>query len=139
MTSTRRAAERWVATWRAGWEARDPEPIVALYARHATFSSQPFREPYRGPEGVRAYVARAFAEEAEPRVWMSEPLVDDDRAAIPWWATLVEDGAETTLAGTSVLRFDEDGLVVEQWDAWNAVPGRRTPPTDWSPFAERDT
>lgn len=135
MDETRAAAERWAATWRRAWEAHDPEPIVALYAPRSTFSSEPFREPYPGREGVREYVTRTFAEERGPRVWMSDPIVDGSRAAISWWASLVEDGTPTTLAGTSVLRFDTDGLVTEQWDAWNVLPARRAPPSGWSPFA----
>jgi ketosteroid isomerase-like protein len=126
--SPREAARRWADTWRAAWEALDPDPIVALYAADAVFSTEPFREPYRGPAGVRSYVERVFAEEASPRVWTSEPIVEGNRASVSWWAALLEEGIETTLAGTSVLRFDADGLVASQWDSWNAAPGRRDPP-----------
>ena len=139
MAASRAAAKRWAATWREAWEAGDADAVVPLYGRHAILSTEPYREPYRGREGVRAYVARVFGEESETRVWMSEPIVDGERAAISWWASLVEDGAPATLAGTSVLRFDADGLVIEQWDAWNAAPQRHEPPIDWSPFAQRDT
>jgi len=134
----RDAARRWAETWRTAWEALDLDPIVALYASDATFSTEPFREPYRGPEGVRAYVERVFGEEEAPRVRTSEPIVDGDRAAISWWASLQEDGAEVTLAGTSVLRFDAERLVVEQWDAWNAADGRRDPAPAGTPFANSD-
>lgn len=59
------------------------------------------------------------------------PMVDGDRASVRWWAALREAGEEATLAGTSVLRFNPDGLVVEQWDAWHLVPGRTDPPEGW--------
>jgi ketosteroid isomerase-like protein len=131
------AAARWAATWRNAWEAGDPEPIVALYAPHATFSTQAFREPCRGPDGVRNYVTRTLSEEEDQRVWMSEPIVEGDRASISWWASLREEGADATVAGTSVLRFDAVGLVVEQWDAWNVLDARAEPPATWSPFAAR--
>jgi SnoaL-like domain len=133
----RAAAARWARTWTEAWEALEVEPIVALYAPDATFSTEPFREAYRGPAGVREYVTRAFGEEESPRVWVSEPIVDGDRASISWWAALREDDADATLAGTSVLRFDAAGLVIEQWDAWNGLDGRRAPPASWSPFADR--
>ena len=136
MTDVRAAAERWARTWTEAWAALDVEPIVALYAPDATFSTEPFREAYRGHEGVRDYVTRTFGQEESPRVWISRPIVEGDRAAISWWASLREDEADATLAGTSVLRYDADGLVVEQWDTWNALPDRRAPPSDWSPFAE---
>jgi hypothetical protein len=68
------------------------------------------------------------------RVWVGEPIVQGDRASISWWASLREDGADTTLADTSVLRFDGEGRVIGQWDAWNRLTERREPPA-WSPFA----
>lgn len=131
-------AVRWARTWTDAWEALDVEAIVALYAEDCVFSSQPFREPYRGRAGVREYVTAAFASEANPRVWVSSPIVDDRRASISWWCALREDGEDATLAGTSVIRFDADDLVAEQWDAWNVLDQRREPPTIWSPFADRD-
>ncbi len=125
------AARRWASTWQRAWEALEVGPIVALYADAAVFSSAPFRTPYRGPAGVRAYVAAAFAEEAEVRCRFGEPLVEADRAAVEWWASLVENGAEITLVGTSLLRFDAEGLVIEQRDTWNQASGRKEPPDGW--------
>jgi hypothetical protein len=137
MSDCRVAAARWAHAWKYAWEALDPEPIVALYAADAVFSSQPFREAYRGPSGVRSYVERVFGEEEDVRVRMSTPVVDGDRASVSWWASLREAGEGVTLAGTSVLRFDAEGLVLEQWDAWNAVQELRTPGAmPGTPFAE---
>jgi SnoaL-like protein len=125
------AARRWADTWKSAWEAKDTEVIVALYGVDVVFSTQPFRTPHLRRAGVREYVSQAFAEEDEPRVWVGEPVVDGNRAAIEWWAAVTENGVETTLAGTSVLRFDDDGLVVEQRDTWNQADGRREPPDTW--------
>jgi ketosteroid isomerase-like protein len=127
----REPARRWASTWKSAWEAKDTEAIVALYAPDAVFSTQPFRTPHLRRAGVREYVSQAFAEEDAPRVWMGDPVVDGNRAAIEWWAAVTENGVETTLAGTSVLRFDDDGLVVEQRDTWNQADGRREPPDNW--------
>lgn len=124
-------------SWQESWEALDTEAIVALYATDALLSTEPFREPYRGRDGVRAYVSRVFGEKEDPQVHVGAPIVDGDRAAVSWWASLREEGVDTTLAGTSVLRFDPPGQVVEQWDTWNLVRELRRPPADWSPFASR--
>ena len=132
----REAARLWAEAWKEGWEALDPEPIMARYAPNATHFTEPFRMPSRDIGGVREYVERVLAEEEDPRVWMGDPIVDGSRAAIPWWASLREEGADTTLAGTSVLTFDADGLVVEQWDSWNQLDKRRDPHPR-SPFAKR--
>jgi ketosteroid isomerase-like protein len=53
MTDIRAAAARWACTWTEAWEALDVEPIIALYAPDVTFSTEPFREAYRGHDGVR--------------------------------------------------------------------------------------
>jgi nuclear transport factor 2 (NTF2) superfamily protein len=125
------AAARWARVWHDAWEAQDTEAIVALYAPDVVFSTQAFRVPYRGREGVRSYVAQAFDEEREPRVWIGAPIVTGERAAIEWWAAVVENDVEITLAGVSVLRFDEQGLVTEQRDSWNQGEGLHEPPPAW--------
>jgi ketosteroid isomerase-like protein len=134
----REAARRWAEAWRHGWESLDVERVMARYAPDAVHFTEPFREPSDDAGDVRAYVERVFGEEEDPRVWIGEPIVDGDRAAIPWWASLREAGIDLTLAGTSVVRFDADGLVLEQWDSWNQAPERRDPHAA-SPFADRDT
>ena len=49
-----------------------------------------------------------------------------------WWAAITSvDGSVETIAGTSLLRFVDDGLVVEQRDAWAAIPGRHEL-SDWA-------
>ncbi|MDQ3553856.1 MAG: nuclear transport factor 2 family protein [Chloroflexota bacterium] len=125
------AAQRWAEVWQRGWEARDVESIVALYAEDASYSSEPYRLPFRGRDGARAYVAGAFAEEDDVRAWFGRPIVTGSRAAVQWWASLVEEGKGVTLAGISILTFDAEGLVVDQWDTWNTIAQRREPPEGW--------
>jgi hypothetical protein len=125
------AADRWARVWREAWEAQDTDAIVALYAPDARFSTEAFRVPYRGPDGVRTYVAQAFAEERGPRVWVGAPIVAANRAAIEWWATVIENDTPITLAGVSIIRFDDRGLVTEQWDSWNQGHGLQEPPNGW--------
>ena len=139
MTDVRTAARARAATWQRCWESLDADPIVALYAEDATFSSHPSREAHRGRAGVREYVEGAFGDESEVHAWVGVPIVDGNRAAVSWWAALREAGEEVTLAGTSVLRFDADGLVADQWDAWHLVAGRGEPPDGWGGRPERDT
>lgn len=104
------------------------DAIAALYARDAIFYSHPFRER-QGPE---EYVKWAFADQAEAECRFGEPLVAGNRAALDWWAVVTSiDGSVQSLAGTSLLWFDEKGLVVMQRDAWAEEPGRRDLP-DWA-------
>ena len=56
-----------------------------------------------------------------------EPVVSGDRAAVEWWASWIEEGETITLAGVTMLRFDDDGKVVDQRDYWNQAEGRIEP------------
>lgn len=67
-------------------------------------------------------------EEGDPEVWFGEPVVDGDRAAVEYWAILRLEGKEQTLAGTTLLRFDAEGRVVEHRDYWALEQGRRERP-----------
>jgi hypothetical protein len=112
---TREAAQRWRDLWERGWRAHEPDEIVALYAEGAYFRSHPFREP----QAPADYIVPTLAEEESARCEFGEPIVDGDRAAVEWAAeTRLKDGGTEKLAGVSLLRFNSEGLVVEQRDFW---------------------
>jgi len=111
---TREAAQRWAEVWERGWPEHDVAAITALYAEGAFWQQHPFHEPEDG------YVARVFAEEESARCSFGVPIVDGDRAAVPWSAqTRLTNGGTEDLAGVSLLRFSDDGLVLEERDFWN--------------------
>ena len=115
---TRDAAKRWAETWERGWRTQEPEAIVALYAEDAHFQSHPFRQA----QAPRDYIEPTLADETSAECEFREPIVDGDRATVEWSAkTKLKDGSSETLAGVSLLRFDTDGLVVEQRDFWAAL------------------
>src|SRR5204863_5369742 len=117
-----------VDAWTRSWHAKDPELLAVVYAPDAVFRSHPFR----APQPPLDYARWAFAEEeGDPEVWMGEPLVSGDRAVVEWWAVVVEKGEQLTLAGASVLRFGDDGRVVDQHDYWGSAPGRIRPWETW--------
>ena len=131
--TTGEAARRWAETWERGWREHDVDAIEALYAENAVHYSAPFREPGRGPSGVRAYVEWAFADEERAEVWFDEPVVAGDRAAVAWWAVSSTTGGDESLAGVSMLRFGTDGLVLDQHDYWNMEPGHHAPHAAFGP------
>jgi ketosteroid isomerase-like protein len=119
---------RWADGYRLAWEAGDPDAAAALYRPDCVFRSAPFREP----EPPIEYTRRVFPEARATEVHFGEPVEEGDRAAVEWWATLVTpDSEEQSLAGCSMLRFDDEGLVVESRDYWHLEPGRREPPAGW--------
>jgi hypothetical protein len=125
--TAREAARNWVDVWSRAWPPGDVELVSTLYSNDALFYSHPFRE-HQPP---RDYVTWAFGEQASAECRFGEPIVASDRAAVDWWAVMVApDGSEESIAGTSLLRFGPDGLVVEQRDVWAVEPGRK-PLRDW--------
>jgi hypothetical protein len=112
---TRTAAQRWADVWQRGWQDQDADAISALYADGALWRQHPFRDPEPG------YLTRVFAEEESADCQFGAPIVDGDQAAVHWTAqTRLVDGGTEDLAGVSLLRFDQDGLVIEHRDFWNA-------------------
>jgi hypothetical protein len=129
---TEAAARAWVDAWSRAWPAADPEPLRAVYGDDAVFRSAPFRGPHLGSEGALAYARSAFAEQDDfTDCWFGEPVVAGDRAAVEYWAVLVENGREVTIAGVAVLRFGPEGRVVAQRDYWALEPGAREPTPGW--------
>ena len=113
--NTRQAAERWRETGERCWRAHEAGEIVALYAEGAYFQSHPFRDP----QAPRDYIEPTLAAEESAECEFGEPIVDGDRAAVEWSAEIkLKDGGTEELAGVSLLRFDEAGLVIEQRDFW---------------------
>jgi hypothetical protein len=112
---TREAAERWREVWARGWRAGEGDEILTLYADGVYFQSHPFRDAVSPAD----YIVPTLAEEKSAECEFGEPLVDGDRAAVEWSAeTKLRDGGTEKLAGVSLLRFDEEGLVAEQRDFW---------------------
>jgi ketosteroid isomerase-like protein len=110
-----------VEVWARAWPAADVDAIAALYAENAVFHSHPFR----ARQAPREYVAWAFDEQTAAECRFGQPLVSGDRAAVDWWGAITaKDASVETVAGTSLLWFDADGLVVEQRDAWAGQSGR---------------
>jgi SnoaL-like protein len=85
-----------------------------------------YSHPFRDRQGPVEYVAWAFEDQEAAECRFGDAVVDGPRAAVDWWAVVTsKDGSLQSLAGTSLLRFDADGLVVEQRDAWGEADGRR--------------
>jgi SnoaL-like protein len=137
---TEAAARAWIEAWAHSWPTGDPEPVGALFADDGLFASHPFREPYIGPDRARQYVRWASEDEQSVECSFGEPIVSGDRAAIEWWAVVKSrDGAEGTIAGASIVRFDSEGRVVEDCAYWTSEAGRHEPPPMFRPAVTSHT
>jgi ketosteroid isomerase-like protein len=121
----------WAVEYGRAWQEADVDGFVALFADDAVYRSSPFREPFVGSAAIRAYVERATGSQSERDVRIGEPVVEGDRAAVEWWATMRDDGEEITLPGTLILRFGDDGRCTELREYWHVEPGRRAPHEGW--------
>jgi SnoaL-like domain len=91
----------------------DIEAIAAVYAEGAAFRSHPFR-PLESP---RDYAARVLAAGPVADAVFERPLIDGDRAAVEY--RVIAEGEE--IRGITVLRFDDQGQVVDHRDYWAAL------------------
>src|SRR4051794_14785248 len=126
-------ADRWIDAWFRAWSGHEPDALADCYAPGPVQRSAPFRERI----DPREYAVWAFAGEAAVEVWFAEPAVlADGAAACEWWAVTQDHaGALATLSGVSLLRFDDEGRVVDQRDYWSERDGAQEPPADWGPTA----
>lgn len=123
--TTADAVAAWVDAWSEGWASHDPARVAAAYALDCVFRSQPFRSAGRGRQAAFDYARQSFEEEQSARFAFGAPLVAaNGRAAVEYRAVITApDGTVTTIAGTSMLRFGEDGLVTEHLDTWTEADG----------------
>jgi ketosteroid isomerase-like protein len=129
--NAREAARRWRRVWQTSWPRGDVEAVVALYAPECEYRALAFRTPSKGLSGVREYLETNYRAEAEVMCIFNEPVVDGDRAAVEWWASWVENGRTLTMAGATLLRFNDEGLVVDHRDYWNDIDGRIASYSGW--------
>ena len=123
--------QEWVMEYGRAWEEKDGNAVAAIFTEDAEYRSSPFRVPDVGSDGIRAYWRRATSTEEDVEVRMGAPIVDGDRVAVEWWATMREDGREITLPGCLLLRFAPDGRCKALREYWHLEPGRHEPHPGW--------
>ena len=99
--------------YRDAWERRDPAAAAALFSEDSLYREQPYQPPYPGREGVRDYWTTVTATQEDVRVRYGSPVSVGNRAAVEWWVTMRNGGADITLAGEFMLTFDDGGLCQE--------------------------
>lgn len=122
--------EEWAERYARAWEEADDEAAGALFTEDATYRSDPFAEPHRGREGIRAYWRNVTASQGNVVVDVGRILADGNRAIVEWWTQMDSDGSPVTLPGALILDFDESGLCRALREYYNAEVGRRLPPPE---------
>jgi hypothetical protein len=124
-------ADAWLEAYRRAWERADAPAAVGLFSADATSRSHPLRPAHAGSDGIAAYWARATAGQRDLRVRFGDSIVDGDRVAAEWWATMTADGDPATLAGCLLLSFAADGRCQALRECWHEAEEVLDPPADW--------
>jgi ketosteroid isomerase-like protein len=117
-----------LAAFKRGWEKRDPDTILALFARNAEYRDEPFEEPLSGSNAIRALWNEICARQAHievdaERIWVSGRSV---LASFHAAYTLRATAERRRVRGFMTFELDEDGLV-ERYRCW---PAERAVGTD---------
>lgn len=119
----------WVERYRVAWEERDADAAAALFAPIGTYRNDIFNDPNEGPEGVHAYWTKVTEHQSDVSVQMGRPIVGDERTAVEWWTQMKGGGADMTITGCLLLRFDDEGLCTELEEYFN-ITDKQVPPHD---------
>jgi uncharacterized protein (TIGR02246 family) len=120
--------DEWAQRYARAWEEADDEAAGTLFTDDATYRSDPFEEPHRGRDAIRAYWREVTASQSNVAVSVGRPVVAGNRAVVEWWTQMESGGTPVTLPGALILDFDEGGLCRALREYFNLEVGRRMPP-----------
>jgi len=83
-----------------------------------------FKDPFNEVQGVGAIMRifdHMFVTTEAPRFMMTDHILQGDQAFVTWSFTFKLKGKSYSVVGGSHLKFDEQGLVIEHRDYWDAA------------------
>ncbi len=107
------------ARFKRAWEERDPDAMLELYSRDAEYRIDPFVDPMRGLNAIRAHwngvvAAQDHIEFDAERVWTSGRTVLGS-----WHAALTERATAERIRvrGFSTMELDDEGRItrMREW------------------------
>jgi ketosteroid isomerase-like protein len=118
-------AQDLLARYKAGWERRDPDALMELFADNAQFRSGPFEADLTDSNAVRAYWNDFAADSANTefdaeRTWVSGTTV---LASYHAAFTRRADAARVRVRGFMTLELDDAGRVarLREWPVQSVV------------------
>jgi hypothetical protein len=123
----------WLDRYAQAWEHKDPDAAAVLFTENSSYLDMPFGEAYAGREGVKRYWIGVTATQQNVNVRLGAPVVaaDQRHAAVEFWVTMENAGADVTLTGIMFLRFSPEGLCEELREAWHFAEGTIEPSATW--------
>jgi len=128
--------QEWIDGYMRAWRERDADAAAALFTEEAVYRDFVFGQAHHGRAGVHDYWSGVTATQEDVNARAGAPIVADDgrHAAVEFWVTMLNGGAEVTLAGILYLRFDAGGLCEELREAWHFSEGRHEPHPGWGVY-----
>ena len=112
-------AQDILATYKRGWEMRDPDVIMSLFREDAEYRENPFADALTGGNAIRERWNHICANTANvefdaERVWVAASTV---LASFHAAYTRREDGGRVRVRGFMAIEVDDDKLVgrFRQW------------------------
>ncbi len=121
----------WLEAYAKAWHEHDGDAVAALFTESGVYRSAPLRPAHEGREAIKRYWREEPELHEELDLRFGNPIISGRRAAVEWWATMLQDGEPVTGPGCLVLSFDENGLCEELREYWHEEPGRVSPPPGW--------
>ncbi len=121
----------WLDSYAKAWHEHDADAAAALFSESGIYRSAPFRPAHEGREAIRRYWQEEPMRHEELELLFGSPVLSGRRAAVEWWATMLQEAEPVTGPGCLVLIFDQDGLCQELREYWDEKPGRTPPPPGW--------
>ncbi len=96
-----------------GWEGRDVDLVMSLFRDDAEYREDPFEEPLRGANAIRAYWNDAVASQAHIEFDAERTWVSGRTILTSWHAayTRRSNAERVRIRGFMTLEVDDEGLV----------------------------
>lgn len=127
----RERADAWLEAYRQAWEEADARAIPGMFTQEARYRAHPQGTAYTGHDAIADYWTRATAGQRDIQVRFGDPIVDGDRVAAEFWATMRSDGGPVTVAGCLLLAHAADGGCRSLRECWHETGALLAPPPDW--------
>jgi uncharacterized protein (TIGR02246 family) len=114
------AVDRWVQGYVRAWETNAPEDIGELFTEDATYYTAPFREPWRGRDGIVAGWLDRKDEQGDWSFRHEVVAVSGDVAFVRGWTEYRTDSDYSNLW---VIRLTGDDRCSEFTEWWMPVEG----------------
>lgn len=111
--------------WSQGQLAVVDEVVAPDYVYH-----EPALGDVRGPEGLKQTILGYRTAYPDLQFTIDDIIAQGDLVALRWTATGTHEaelmgipatGLSTTTTGINIMRFNDDGMVVEEWSTWDVL------------------